>query len=164
MKARVKVDAFPDHMLAGLVTAVSPLPDPADATDPDRKVYTTWIAIGGGKPHLRPKMTAEARIVAADLEDVLTAPDVAVVHYDDKDHVAVKAADGRVEWRDVVLGASDGAICEVKDGLRAGDRVILEPEPFLSDEQRARRDATPEPAPPKAAVRKKGRGTAPPPR
>ena len=84
-------------------------------------------------------------------------PVKAVVRYDGKDHVAVKRPGGRVEWRDVVLGASDGSIVEVKEGLRGGEQVILEAEPLLSDEQRARRDAVIDPFREKAAIPKKGR-------
>ena len=64
-------------------------------------------------------------------------PAGAVVHYGDKDHVAVKTPDGRVEWRDVVLGLSDGSNREVKEGLRCRRQVILDPSPFLNDDQRA---------------------------
>ena len=121
MTVRVKVDAFADATMPGVVMEVAPLPDPGDIFNRDIKVYTTRVRIGQRPDGLRPGMTASAEIVAGELENVLSVPVGAVVHYGDKDHVAVKRPDGGVEWRDVVLGASDGENVEVKEGLRAGE-------------------------------------------
>ena len=138
MSVRVKVDAFTDMTMPGVVTDVAPLPDPTFLFMGDRKVYTTRIRIGQRPDGLRPGLTASAEIVAGELENVLSVPAGAVITYGGEDHVAVKMPDGRVEWRVVVLGASDGSNYEVKEGLRSGDKVILEPRPFLSDEQQAK--------------------------
>jgi RND family efflux transporter MFP subunit len=145
MKARVKIDAFPNETLVGLISEVAPLPDPSNVFSPDIKVYTTRIQIGAGRPHLRPGMTAAAEIVVGEREEAIGVPIGALVRYDEKPHLAVKRPDGRIEWRDVVLGASDGKTVEIKDGLKSGDRVILEPERFLGDEQKARRNAVIDP-------------------
>jgi multidrug efflux pump subunit AcrA (membrane-fusion protein) len=155
MKARIKIDAFPNETIAGLVGEIAPLPAPLPISGPNRKVYTTRIQIGGGRPNLRPGMTATAEIVVDDRDDVISVPVKAVVHYDGKDHVAVKLPGGRVEWRDVVLGVSDGSIVEVEEGLRGGDQVVLEAEPLLSDEQRARRNAVIDPFREKTPTRPK---------
>jgi HlyD family secretion protein len=138
MSVRVKVDAFADMTMPGVVNDVAPLPDPSFLFMGDRKVYTTRIRIGQRPDGLRPGLTASAEIVAGELENVLSVPAGAVITYGGEDHVAVKMPDGRVEWRVVVLGASDGANYEVKEGLRSGEKVILEPRPFLSEEQQAK--------------------------
>ena len=155
MKARVKVDAFQNDTLAGVVSEVAPLPDPSHGGSL-RTVYTARISIGRGHPNLRPGMTAEAEIIVADRDDAIGVPAGAVVRYDGKDHVAVKTPDGRVEWRDVVVGGSDGTTVEIKQGLRTGEQVILDPRPFLSDEQRARMKIPTEPARTKATMPRKG--------
>ena len=155
LKARVKVDAFPNETLDGVVSEVAPMPDPSHGGSL-RTVYTTRIRIGGGHPQLRPGMTAEAEMIVADRDDAIGVPAGTVVRYDGKDHVAVKAPDGRVEWRDVVLGGSDGTTVEIKEGLRTGDQLILDPHPFLSDEQRARIKMPTEPVYRKSAMSKKG--------
>ncbi len=168
MSARVKVDAFPNETLPGVVTEVAPLPDPSQLFEQGPKVYTTRIRIARGPAGLRPGMTAQAEILILDDGNAIGVPVGAVVQYDEKDHVAVKRPDGQVEWRDAVLGASDGRLIEIKEGLKAGDRVILDPERFLTDDQRARKDAvidpfkenTPAPKKEKAAVPRKGRGVA----
>src|SRR5262249_14683935 len=58
MKARVKVDAFPDLELTGVVTEIAGRPDPFDPFPHDIKVYTTRIRLDRGQPGLRPGMTA----------------------------------------------------------------------------------------------------------
>ncbi len=157
MKARVKIDAFADETIPGVVSEVAPLPDPMNSFAQDIKVYTTRIDLGAGRPHLRPGMSAQAQIVLDEREDAIGVPRGAVVRFDEKDHVAVKRPDGRVEWRDVILGASDELTVEVKQGLRSGDQVILEPGAFLSDDQRRRSKTPTEPASKKAAAPTKAR-------
>jgi RND family efflux transporter MFP subunit len=154
MKARVKVDAFADQTLDGLVTEIAPLPDPGTFFNQNIKVYTTRIQIGRRLAGLRPGMTAEAEIVVAERDEAIGVPVGAVVLYDGKYHVALNQPDGHVEWRDVVLGAGDDKTVEVKEGLREGDQVILDPAPYLSDEQRAKINAAP------ARVRKKAAASA----
>ncbi len=166
MSVRVQVDAFPNETLPGVVLEVAPLPDPLYLFDQGPKVYTTRIRIAKGPAGLRPGMTAQAEILVYDRDGAIGVPVKALVQYDEKDHVAVKRPDGKIEWRDVVLGASDGQTVEIKEGLKAGDQVILEPERWLSEDQRARRNAVIDPfkekagAPQKekAAVPRKGQG------
>ena len=158
MKARIKVDAFPNETIAGLVSEIAPLPDPSNTFTGAVKVYTTRIRIGGGRPNLRPGMTATAEILVEDREDGIGVPASAVVHFDGKDRVALSTPGGEIEWRDVVLGGSDGTTVSVKEGLRGGEPVLLEAERLLNDEQRARQDAVVDPFHEKAAVPRKAPG------
>ncbi len=137
MPVRVNVDAFPHVTMPGVVIQVAPLPDPANIFDPEIKVYTTHVRIAKPAVRILPGMTAQAQIDAGNLENVLSVPRGAVVHYQERDHVALKAADGRVEWRTVVLGATDGTDVEAREGLKAGEKVILDPRPLLTEDQRA---------------------------
>lgn len=140
MKARVKLDDFPSETLAGFVGEINVLPDGpiVMAAWAGPKVYTTRILIGRGPDGLRPEMMARADIVVSVRDDVLAVPEGAVVRQDDRARVAVKAADGRVEWREVVPGGFDGSTIEVREGLRAGEEVIVDPRPFLPRERRNR--------------------------
>jgi RND family efflux transporter MFP subunit len=157
MKARVKVDAFADQTFEGVVTEIAPLPDAATFHNAGLKTYTTRVQIGREHPNLRTRMTAEAEIVLDERDEAIGVPVGAVVAYDEKDHVAVKAPDGRIEWRDVVVGANVGLTVEIKEGLKGGELVILEPRLYLSDAQKARLDPPPDPAR-KNAARPKGKG------
>ncbi len=141
---QIKVDAFRDETFKGVVESVNPLPDPVNMTAGFVKVYTTHVSIARKLPGFRPGMTAEVKILVAALDDVISVPVGAVVHYDDKDHVAVKTPDGKIDWREVILGLSTGKEVEVKSGLKAGETVVLEPSPLLSDEQK-RKATIPQP-------------------
>ncbi len=137
MPVRVRVDAFSDVTMPGVVLEVSPLPDPSNFFSQGVKVYTIRVRIDKPPVPLAPGLSAQADIDAGEQQNVLSVPLGAIVRYRDQDHAAVKMGDGRVEWRDVVLGISDGTNVEVKQGLKPGDKVILDPRPFLSDDQRA---------------------------
>jgi hypothetical protein len=46
--------------------------------------------------------------------------------------------DDRVERRAVAVGPADGATIEIRAGVRAGERLVLEPPPTLADGDRVR--------------------------
>ncbi|APW61336.1 efflux RND transporter periplasmic adaptor subunit [Paludisphaera borealis] len=140
--ARIRVDAFPNESFSGLVEAVAPRPDARSSFGSGAKSYTSNVTITKGLPDLRPGMTAEVEILVAALDDVLSVPVQAVVQYDDKDHVAVKTPDGKLDWREVKLGIANSQAVEVKEGLKAGEAVVIEPVPLLSEEQK-RKASTP---------------------
>ena len=71
MKARVRVDAFPDTRFSGVVTDVAPLPDPTSFFSDDRKVYTTHVLLKDGIPDLRPGMLAHVEIIVKELDNAL---------------------------------------------------------------------------------------------
>ncbi len=137
MKARIKVDAFPGEILEGEVVEIAPRPDPKNAFSGDIKVYTTRIRIDRRVSGLRPGMTAQAEIITGVREEAIAVPVESVVPIGDRYEVALNRPDGRVEWREVVLGTSDGRKVEITEGLREGESLILDPTPLLTEEQKA---------------------------
>ncbi|WP_435018079.1 sigma-70 family RNA polymerase sigma factor [Tundrisphaera sp. TA3] len=123
---RVKIDAMLNQVWDGVVQSVAPRPDP-DPRASGRKVYTTIIQLAKAVPHLRPGMTALVGIPIFEVDDVLAVPLGAVVRIGNKDWVAVKTPAGAVEMREVSLGWANPQAVEVKQGLRPGDRVLLDP-------------------------------------
>ncbi len=164
-KARIEVEAFPGETLSGEVIEVAPRPDPTRFLSSDIKVYTTKIRIDGIVRKLRPGMTARVEILVLEHENALRVPAEAVLQYDGKAHVAVKKPDGGFEWRDVTLGAYNGAEVEVKHGINPGEHVALDPAHLLTVYQRQRVLPTP-PASKKDAdadrAKGKARGALPP--
>ena len=155
MKARVKVDAFQNDTLAGVVSEVAPLPDPSHGGFL-QTLYTTRISIGRGHPNLRPGMTAEAEMIVADRDDAIGVPvggGRPLRRQGPRGREGARRP-GRVARRGP--GGSDGATVEIKDGLRTSDQLILDPRPLLSDEQRARMTMPMQPARKKSATSKKG--------
>jgi multidrug efflux pump subunit AcrA (membrane-fusion protein) len=99
------------------------------------KFYTTLVQLDDPHPGLRPGMTAQVEIRVAERDNVLSVPVQAVFRSGGKDHVAVKKPDGGFEWREVTLGLSNGKLVEVKEGLRDGERVSLDPRSLLSEDE-----------------------------
>lgn len=136
LRARIRVDAFAEEVLPGVVEEVAPLPDPTSFLSSDVKVYTTKVKIERGLPGLRPGMTAQVEILVNELENVLSVPVQAVLQYGGKDHVAVRKSDNTFDWRDVTLGVSNDKLVEVKDGLKAGEFVALMPILLMSEAEK----------------------------
>ncbi|GAC1470529.1 MAG: hypothetical protein NVSMB9_15720 [Isosphaeraceae bacterium] len=138
LRARIKVDAFPDQTLMGEVVDIAPLPDPNSFFSSDVKVYTTHVSIEKGLPGLRPGMTAQVEILVTERQDVLSVPVQAVLQFKGKDHIAVKSGDG-FQRKVVTLGISNDKLVEVRSGLKPGDFVALNPASLMTDEEK--RDA-----------------------
>ena len=97
----------------------------------------------------------------AHVRGLTAVPVQAVLRYEDKDHVTVKKPDGAFEQRVVTLGLSNDKVVEVKQGLKNGEAVALNPFSLMSDEWKRAHPARPaQPAAPAAqeAPREKGRG------
>ena len=158
LRGRIKVDAFPQETLAGLVSEVAALPDTQQLFERTQKVYSTRVKIGNGPAGLRPGMTAQVEILVADLDNVLSVPTQAVLRRDDKFQVAVKTADGRFVRRDVIVGAENEKSIEIKKGIEPGDRVALNPLALLTDpERKAIDDQSKSATSPGAPARAKGK-------
>jgi len=133
--ARIKVDAFAEETLSGVVEDIAPLPDPSSFFSSDVKVYTTHVAIEGGLSGLRPGMTAQVEILVIDVPNVLSVPVQAVLQFKGKDHLAVKTPTG-FAWRDAVLGMSNDKLVEVKSGISNGELVALSPVLLMSETEK----------------------------
>jgi len=143
MKARVKVDAFPEQVLTATVRDIAPLPDPSSFFSSDIKVYTTHVTIDELLPGLRPGMTAQVEILVYQADNVLSVPVKAVLAFDGKYHVAVKRPVGGFDWREVDTGLGDEKVVEIKHGLKSGEIVILEPLALMSEEEKRQKLGSP---------------------
>ena len=120
--ASFSVDAYPSQEFEGKVTAVYP-----NATIQDNVVkYVVAVSIASDTARrLRPEMTASVRI-RLEPRSVLAIPVRAVGRDSGRSQVFLPA-NGRLEQRTVRLGWRDGAWTEVLDGLREGERILLDP-------------------------------------
>jgi hypothetical protein len=135
LRARIKVDSFPDETLLGVVKVIAPLPDRSSFFSSGVKVYTTHVSIEKRLPDLRPGMSSQVDILVIELPNVLSVPVQAVLQFKNKDHIAVKTADG-YDWREVTLGISNDKLVEVKKGVNSGELVALSPLALMSEEQK----------------------------
>ena len=114
MRARIKIDAFPNLDMTGSVISVAPMADVL-SRNLEIKVYTTFVGVENRPPGLRPGLTARVEILVSELDNVLSVPVASVVPLtavapsDERYQVAVKTPEGAIEWRDVTLGMNNGA-------------------------------------------------------
>ena len=116
------VDAYPARDFTGRVDAVYP-----NATIQDNVVkYIVAVDILDDSSRLlRPEMTASIRIALAPRE-ALAVPARAIRRDGGRNVVVVRSDEGD-SARPVRIGWRDGAWIEIVDGLRAGERVLLDP-------------------------------------
>ena len=121
--AEVMVDAFPNRKWRGVLKQIIPTADRAKA------IVQVKVQILNPGARLLPEMSATVSFLGAPRSEAelrepakIWVPSAALV--DGK--IAVVDADKRVQWRRVTTGASRENRIEIKDGVREGDRVVIE--------------------------------------
>jgi membrane fusion protein, multidrug efflux system len=113
----LKVDAFADREFKGVINRINPSLDEKSRS----LIAIAEVANGGGL--LRPGMFARAQVVSRTTGVALMVPENAVVSLAGVNKVFV--IDGqRATERQVKLGVRDGAMIEIIEGVRSGERVI----------------------------------------
>jgi HlyD family secretion protein len=151
-KARIRVDALGDRVFEGHVRTVANVASQIDSWTSDVKLYQTLVTVDfevladGTKKRianeeLKPDMTAEVTItVDTAKEAVLTVPVQAVLagaEMGAKREVFVKTADG-YDRREVKLGLYNEKVVEVREGLKEGDEVVLNPKVLLAPDDKTK--------------------------
>ncbi len=118
----IRLDAFPDNVLQGLVSNIEPGEKLVDGV----VNYEITVAFVGDIPvELKRGLTASLNIQTQKKEDVLRVPSYTVERRDGVRFVFLKNLDGGVEEREVMTGlvGRDGFV-EVISGLNEGDIVL----------------------------------------
>ncbi|HVT61347.1 MAG TPA: efflux RND transporter periplasmic adaptor subunit [Thermoanaerobaculia bacterium] len=142
-RATVRLPALPGRELAGRVTLISPLVDPASRTvqvrievvNPARGAGGGGLGDRGAGPALLPDMVAEVEL-AAPGGVLLLVPESAVLFTGPRTLVFVDEGGGRFRAREVRLGAKSGNAYTVLSGLIEGDRVVTSGQFLLDAEVR----------------------------
>ncbi len=140
MRARIRIL---DRELQGAVSSIANQPEPTSFFSASVKEYGTIVKIDGQPAGLRPGMTSEVEILVAHLKDVLTLPVAAVVEQRGKYFCWVTKAGGQTERRSLVLGLNNDQFVEVKDGVAAGDKVLLNPRAVVPEARVSEEEAEP---------------------
>jgi membrane fusion protein (multidrug efflux system) len=74
---------------------------------------------------LRPGQYARVR-AKQEIKQAVVAPQRAVAQTQGQDEVAVVGAEDKIEMRAVKLGATSGAFVVVEDGLKPGERIVID--------------------------------------
>ncbi len=120
---QVHVDAFPEKVFNGKLTAISLLTEQSFEEWPPVATFRAFALIDPPDQRLRPGMNATADIVQTKLPNVISVPAKALFTYQGKPVVYVKTGD-LYQRTSVTVRARN--IDEVAvDGLRAGSMVTL---------------------------------------
>jgi HlyD family secretion protein len=123
--ARIVVESFKDKSFGGKVTKISPLGKEKDNVT----TFEVRVSIKNPSGELKVNMSANAEIILEEKKAVLLLPESAVLY--DKDRKASvevpdpKAPQGRRKVA-VQTGISNGVKTELKDGLKEGDKIVLQ--------------------------------------
>jgi hypothetical protein len=130
MRTRINIQG---RELQGNVTSIANQHEQSSFFGGNIKEYATTVKIDGEVTGLKPGMTAEAEILVAHLQNVLTLPISAVAELRGKFHCWVKMPDGEIDRRDLVLGLSNDRFVEVKEGIAEGDQVVRNPRAMIDE-------------------------------
>lgn len=106
-------------------------------SDPTARTFLVRIELDNSQGRLTPGMSAQARIRLQTGEKVLALPRDATLRYPDGSVRVwlIREQDGKlvVSGKQVKLGRSSGSLVEIRDGLEAGERVVLRGNEGLSN-------------------------------
>lgn len=122
--ARVRTEAYPGKTFAGRVRKIKPLGE--------RQQNVTYFRVevlltDPDAGELRTKMSADADIVTAVVENALVVPESALLYDGDRIYVErrVPGSEPRFEQATIKVGVLEGGRAEVLEGLAANDEVRL---------------------------------------
>ena len=124
MAATIRLDAFPDDELSGIVEQVSEYPSASGWGRSDIKEYETIIKIHDPPPGLRPGFTAQVKVRVAQAADKLLVPVQAVFEHGKK-HYCVFHKEGKWEAREVTIGPTNDKQVVIEKGIEEGEEVVL---------------------------------------
>ncbi len=116
--ARLQVDALPGELFMGQVARISPVVDSASGT------FRVTIALEGHGGRLRPGMFGRFHIVYDSRDQAVLVPVAAVMNEDGRQSVFV-VEEGEAQRRSITVGHRNNGEFEVREGLEAGERVVV---------------------------------------
>ena len=131
-KASIRLDAYPDLLLPGRVTAISAMASASGGSsrwrrssrDAYLKLVGIEVSIDGSDARVIPDLSASADIVLQERADALLVPDAAVEHRDGRAFVYVRDGDKFAE-REIEVGERSEVQTVVLSGLSAGEEIAL---------------------------------------
>lgn len=130
LPARVRIDAYPGQYFNGVVATVSSVPMSGSWPNTDLREYSTEIHLTDEIEKirkLRPGLTAQVEILVSNRSNILQAPVQSIVTIGGRQVAYVVNARGFPELRDLLLGESNQSHVEIKDGIEAGEMVVMNP-------------------------------------
>ena len=124
-RARIVVESFKDKAFEGKVTKISPLGVEKDNVT----TFEVRVSILNPGGELKTNMTANAEVILEEKKGVLTIPESAIL-YDKERKPSLEVPDPKAEGGKrkvaIKLGISNGVKAELVEGLKEGDKVVLQ--------------------------------------
>jgi Cu(I)/Ag(I) efflux system membrane fusion protein len=133
-EAEMRVMAVPGTTFRGRLTYIYPYAESRTRTIKARLEFDNSELL------LKPEMFADVTIHANPRENTLVVPSEAVIRSGLKEQVFLVRAPGKFEPREVEVGLSGGGLTEIREGLDAGDQVVVSAQ-FLIDSESKLREA-----------------------
>jgi Cu(I)/Ag(I) efflux system membrane fusion protein len=118
-EVKVTVPAYPDRAFTGKVAFIYP------TINRETRTAKIRIEIANTDLALKSDMYATAEIAAPVTASVVAVPDSAVLDSGARQVVLVERGEGRFEPRPVKLGQKAGGYVEVREGIAAGEKVVV---------------------------------------
>lgn len=119
LQVEVRIPALPKQTIAGRLSFVSPIVDPATRT------VEVHMDVANPKGLLKPDELASMTFTG-QMEGKLTVPSAAVVREDNKDFVFVQISPKKFALREVSLGEEEDDRRVVLSGVRADERIVTD--------------------------------------
>lgn len=117
--ARIIPDAFPGDTLEGHINYVG------SSVSANNRTLPIEIQISNPGLRLKPEMIARVRIVRSQRQNAILVNETIIQQIDRGKMVVFVERNGVAEQRIVKVGARQGALVEVVEGLKPGDRLII---------------------------------------
>ena len=121
---RVTFDALEGTSIPGSIKNIARMGE--DHKDFDMKVFKVIIQLDHSNEGLKPAMSSNNEIILENQDNVISIPLTAVFNESGLNYVYLKTNDGVVK-QPVKTGLENEEAILVEDGLREGDRILLEP-------------------------------------
>jgi Cu(I)/Ag(I) efflux system membrane fusion protein len=147
--AEMRFPSLPGEPVTGRVEYVYP------ELDMETRTLRARITLDGATVAIRPNMLASVSLIGASGPEVVSIPRSALIRSGTDERVVVALGDGRFAPRRVVAGAESGERVVIREGLAAGENVVVAGQFLLDSEANLRaglgRLGEESPAPPATA-------------
>lgn len=128
MPVSIRVDALNNTNFKGIVTKVNQYAETNNMFGGSSiRKYAVFVRILDANEALKPGMNASVSIQTAFQSNVLTMPIQCIYGVQDRQFSLVRNGKNQWETREVKSGGENGQIVWIKEGLKEGDEVVMNP-------------------------------------
>lgn len=118
-EAEIRTDAFPDRPFAGRLARIDPF------VDANTRTAVAEIEVSDGDGALKPGMYARVTLRTGTAEALLAPRDALIQQPGTGIYYLFAVRDGRAHRHEVVRGIDAGEWIEIRQGVAAGDSVVV---------------------------------------